>query len=271
MRRARRALIVAGLLVGCASSPPPPDRHARLLTLAAGEAGQIADADDRLRRQLNLAYDELDDNNRAEARGILSAAAQTLRSAKPGQLSPRTLIAGWVSISELSRQADDPATANGACDQAVATLRSLDPVALRPEYVVGVATEVRELRGKPAAAQLLTESVAWAREIPDVHHRRAGLREIADATFTCDDYAAGLAALRTDPDAGWRSDTLELLAMSAPSGTYDWVSGVGSGAVPGSVANGGFMKGLDLKSAKPFSQPVDYRSVFGTPRDGGSR
>ncbi len=278
-RNLKRILILVAavaLLAGCTSesAPPTADRSRRLLTLAAGEAGGIADAQPRLKRQLNLADRQLSQGNPADARRTLAAAQKTLRGTDLAGVPPLIRIAGWVSVSELSRRADDPATANTACDVAVATLRSLDPVVERPEYAVGVANEVRELRGKPAAARLLVESAEWAKPIADVGWRRQALASIADATFDCDDYDGGLAIVRADPDPTWRSDTLADLAGRS----VDWASSVGNGAIPGSIPGQGIMGGYRVSpitvtqnrpnrspATRPFGKAVDYDSVFAGP------
>ncbi len=262
--------LIAAALAGCAAPPATVDRHAKLLSLAADEAGRVTDPQSRLRRQLNLADRQLDDDRTNDARQTLAAAGQTLRETPPAALPPRIRIAGWVSISELSRRAEDTATADGACDQGVATTRGLTPTTERAEYAVGVATEVRELHGKPAAAALLVESAGWAKPIPSTNRRREAMAEIAGAIFDCDDYPAGVAVVRSDPDPAWRSDTLMLLAGSS---RQDWESQVGNGAVPGSTSgviqnsvtdSQSFEGGLNSPRS-PFSQSVDYRSVFKTP------
>ena len=213
MRRLTAAAVLSAGLVGCAAPPPPQSRSERLLSMAATEAGQVADPQARLKRQLNVA----DRQDGADARRSLAAAAETMRAAKPRGLPPRIRIAGWVSISKLSRKADDRPTADAACTAAVAALRAVEPEAERAEYAVGVAREVRQLRGKPAAATLLAESAGWARLVTPAYFRRRALAEIADEMFTCDDFTGGLAVLRTDPDPGWRSDTLARLSDGGAS------------------------------------------------------
>ena len=276
MNRSRTGAValLAVVIGGCAAPPVAVNRHAELLLLAAGEARQIDQPMERIKRQLNLADDQLNDDNQREARQILAGAADTLRSAKPGELPSRIYIAGWVSISELSRRAKDTAAADVACGAAVAAMRSLSPVAERPEYAVGVADEVRELHGKPAAAKVLVESATWAKQIADVGERRAALVSIADATFNCDDYAGGLADLRVDPDAAWRSDTLAMLAERyRPIGD----TAVAEAGIKPRLFQNGFLDPSEAASAKrfesrsdptaakrPFGQSVDYQSVFGS-------
>ncbi len=254
------ALLSAGL-IGC-ESPLVVDRHTRLVSMSVAEAAQITDAQARLRRQLNLADRQLDDDHAAEARQTLAAAAQTMADTDPASLPTRIRVAGWVGVSELSRRAKDPAQANAACDRAVATLRALSPLPERAEYAVGVANEVRELRGKPAAAKLLVESATWAALVKYPDRRRRALKEVANALFDCDDYADGLGVLRTDPDPAWRSDALASLADWGRE--MDWASSVGNAAVPGSMAVGRITTTGPVE--QPFGKAVDFRSVFGSDR-----
>lgn len=262
MRRCVAGVLLSAVLIGCAA-PAPPSRSARLLSLAGTEAGQVADPQARLKRQLNVADRQLDGDRPAAARQSLAAAAGTMRDAGPDALPRRIRIAGWVSISELSRKADDPAAADAACDQAVVALRSVTPEAERAEYAVGVAREVRALRGQPAAARLLVESAAWAQHVPSEYGRRRALAETADELFDCDDDAAGLAVLRTDPDPAWRSDTLVRLAEDRS----DWASMVGNAAIPGAATRTEY--GVVARRREPssprFGQSVDYQSVFAGP------
>jgi hypothetical protein len=243
--------MVSSGLIGCATAPPI-DRESKLLTMAAGEAQQIPDSTARLTRQLNFAAQQMARGNADESRQSLAYAAQTLRDAKPGDLTSQIRIAGWVSISELSRQGNDLPTAHMACDQAVEVLQSLQPASDRPQFVIGVSTEVQALDGKPAAAKLLEASADWIKQMEGVTIQRVALVAVADATFDCEDYTGGLTILRTDNDAVWRSDTLAMLAER--SRTLDWVSNVGNAAVPASVQS------ADTPSS--FSKPVDYKSVF---------
>jgi hypothetical protein len=269
MRITVSGVLIALTLAGCTTTPPV-DRESKLLTMAAGEAQQIPDSTARLTRQLNFASQQMSRGKTDESRQSLAYAAQTLRDAKPGDLTSQIRIAGWVSISELSREGSDLSTAHMACEQSVAVLQSLQPISDRPQYVIGVANEVQALDGKPAAAKLLEASADWIKQVEGVTMQRVALVAVADATFYCEDYAGGLTILRTDDDAAWRSDTLAMLAdenrifrdsngniiLNAGSGsrTLDWVSNVGNAAVPASVPS--------ADAASSFSKPVDYKSVF---------
>jgi len=270
MRIATFALLATIGLAGCASEPI--DREGRLLTLAAQEAQQNSDPTERLTRQLNFAYRQLEHGKFTESRQSLAYAAQTLRDAKPDALKPQIRIAGWVSISELSRQNKDLPTAQTACDQAVTTLTSLPTVSQRPDFVIGVSSEVEALQGKPAAAKLLEQSAPWIKEIHGVPMRRAALVAISDAIFNCDDFDGGLALLRTDTDATWRSDALSMLA-DRDARDLDWISNVGNAAVPGTMAPAPPITELattnpaDTESrfqtvSRSFGKPVDFHSVF---------
>ncbi len=226
---------VAIAVVGCEPGPPAVDRRARLLDMASGEATDIKSPYDRLVRQLNFAYRQQEDGHPAETRQSLARATETLRAIQPGDLNDQVRIAGWVSVSELSREADDRPAAERACGEAVDQLRKLPKVSDRPEYVVGVAAELKALYGNAPAAKLLVESAGWTKAIDNTDERRAAVRSVADAAFHCDDYAGGEQILRTDPDPAWRSDTLVALADEEPHGNLDWITNTGNAAVPGSM------------------------------------
>jgi hypothetical protein len=258
--------ILATVLSGCASDEPV-DTEGKLLTMAAAEAQQIPDPTPRLTRQLNFADRQMNEAKFDEARQSLAYAAQTLREAKPAGLKSQIRIAGWVSISELSRAAKDNATAQIACDQAVNILKTLDPVAERPEYVVGVSDEVKALKGKAAAAALLESSIDWIKQMPGASVNRYALVAVSEAIFRCGDFTGGLAALRADSDAAWRSDTLAMIAdrnkTPAPAGIFDTVGGVG-GLVARAVPQKSLGDPSEMfpDSNRPFGKPVDFQSVF---------
>jgi hypothetical protein len=101
---------------------------------------------------------------------------------------------------------------------------------------------------------------------------------ICDAIFHDDDYTGGLAVLRTDTDATWRSDTLAMLSdednsqytdangntvsRSGNSGSLNWISNVGNAAVPSSITQSpGRSPSMPLQ-IQSFGTPVDFQSVF---------
>lgn len=211
------------LVCGCGGGDSfrDSDRAARLMAMAGEEAGQIDSPSDSLARQLQIADMQNDRGRHADARKTLASAVETLRTAPAGALELGTRLAGWVSVSELSRGADDRRTAEAACDEALRILRNDVPPVQRPQFVRSLAVELRELRGKPAAAALLREAGPWASAVQDEDERRQAYRAIASDLFLYDDYAGGQAVLRQDEDAVWRTDTLLALARRAvPQESY---------------------------------------------------
>ncbi len=214
-------LALVGLSVGgCYRTGPRPefqsaDRARRLMAMAGEEAAQIPSPEQRLERLMKIADMQIRNGENADARRTLAQAWRALEDAAAGELDEHTRLAGWVSISELSRRAGDRTTAWGACDEATRMLRALEPATRRCEYVRGVAAELRELRGKAAAAELLRQAGEWAVGIKDHGYRRKALAAMASDLFFCDDYAGGRAMLHVDDEAAWRSQTLASLARDA--------------------------------------------------------
>ncbi len=211
--------VVVGLTVwaaGCDEGDQfrSADRASRLMELAGTEAAQVDSPRDRLTRQLNIAHMQNEQEYLSSARVTLAAAAQTLQ--QTGQaLDVQTRLAGWVSVSELSRAAKDRAQADSACRQAVEILRAVQPPSNRCQYVCGVADEVRFLHGKSASAELLREAGDWVASLDKLEACREAYRAFAADLFLCDDYDGGLAMVRRDGDSAWRSDTLAALAGEA--------------------------------------------------------
>jgi hypothetical protein len=258
-----RIVITAAILlavVGC-SQAQPPTRQSRLLALASDEANLITDPGDRLSRELNFAYDQSARGQKTEAKSSLAHAAETLRGVGPKQLDEQKWIAGWVSISELSRAIGDTPTADAACDQAVALLRKLDPVQDRPKFAVGVSRQLYELHGPAAAAKLLEESAAWTASIKEQPVRRLALVQITESIFTCDDFDGGLAVLRREPNAAWRSDTLRDLAHGDRYPGALFVPIVVDQGPVGATSTFLDANGNGSGPAQ-YSQPVDFQSVF---------
>jgi hypothetical protein len=209
-------LVVAGILgvggiAGCGGGGGA-NRSQMLMRMAAGECRQIPDSDQRLRRQLNIANMQNNRGDAAGARATLADARSTIESSPTEALTQHVRISGWVSISELSREAGDYGGAHYACSQAVAWLSNIQPVTDRPQYIRGVAREVRALRGEAASAALLREGGAWAAQIADAGQRRAAYIAIANDLFTCEDFDGGKAVLHRDEDVAWRVDTLTQLS-----------------------------------------------------------
>ncbi|MHC4982935.1 MAG: hypothetical protein ACYTF6_07180 [Planctomycetota bacterium] len=217
---------VSALLAGCYYDKPrtdfqSADRARRLMAMAAGEAARIEAPPKRLRQLLSFANMQIESRHYSDARETLKGAWKTTESAAPEALDEHTRVAGWVSMSELSRKAGDRATAGRACDEAVKLLRRIQPPPRRCEYVRGLADELRELRGKGPSARLLREADKWAAAIKDRADRQEALKAIASDLFACDDYEGGGAMLALDNDAAWRAETLKALAHEAvPAKAY---------------------------------------------------
>ncbi len=235
-------LCLFAFIPACTQTSPTdaldPDR---LLHMAGEEAGQIPSPRERLTRQLNIADREIRFGRPGDARATLRDARKTLESAgaisaagakgaggaepaggaaagnAPAQtpLTNHERLAGWISLSELARGAEDKPFANSALDRATADLMALNPVNERCQYVLGVARETRELRGDKEAAGLIAQAGEWAMEIPDQPMRRQAYVAFAMEIFRCNDYDAARGVLRRDQDAAWRSDTLTAMADRA--------------------------------------------------------
>lgn len=187
------------------------NRRQRLMAMAVEEAQTIDDVADRLRRQLNAANMQIVNGRFRDGRKTLGHARVTVEGGK-SELDFHGRLAGWVSISELSRMGGYDRYADAAIEKAIETLRSIEPKALRCEYVRGVAQEVLTLRGKKATAELLRESAEWVAEISDRQGRRKAYVAIASDLFNCDDYIGGRNVLRCDGDSKWRTEILITLA-----------------------------------------------------------
>lgn len=187
------------------------DRRRQLVAMAAEEALSIGDVAERLRRQLNIANTQIANGRFRDGRKTLGHARLSVETGQP-TVNPHARLAGWVSISELSRKAGYDRYADAACQEAIQLLRSIQPVPARCEYVRGVAQEVLVSRGKQATAELLRESSAWVAEIADRDQRREAYIAIASDLFNCGDYTGGRNVLRCDGDARWRSEILTRLS-----------------------------------------------------------
>jgi hypothetical protein len=202
-------LATAALLpAGCNSS----DRAGRLLTMAGEEAANISNSLDRFSRQLNIAYTQLRTDRKPDSVKTLLLARDTLNGAKKDDFDDFHRIAAWTAISQLSRQAGDRDLALKSSDNALAALNDVKPASERPQYVLSLAGELAELRGKPAAIELLDSGGTWAADIRDPGTRRTALVAFADRLINYDAYDDARKMLRQDPDASWRTDTFLALA-----------------------------------------------------------
>ena len=216
--RALGLMVFVSLLSGCVETEEKlrdSARKKRLMAMAAEEAQAVDDPAERLARLLNIANMQITGRHVLDGRRTLGHARATIEAAEEGALDTRSRLAGWISISELGRLAGYTRFAKAGCKEAIGLLRSIGPARDRCDYVRGVAQEVRKLRGKQAAAELLRESAEWAAEIEDRDRRRRAYLAIASDLFICDDYTGGHNVLRCDGDSKWRSDALTKLARQS--------------------------------------------------------
>jgi hypothetical protein len=257
---------VTACFIGC-SAPTPSYTGLdadRILKMASEESGQIEVPSQRLTQQLNVANRQNSSGHPDDARATLSAARKTLESAKRDDLTEQQRLAGWISLSELNRNANDASAAGSALDVAIAQLNQVLPVQARCEYVQGVAREVNALRGKAQSAKLLVTAGDWAVEITDQSTRRSAFVAFAIDLFRCDDYEGARKMLRSDRDAAWRSQTLVCISDQARFESGKQVSGesIAMGEVS---AGGGYAssssRGPSL-SQSTFGKPLDFRSNY---------
>jgi len=187
-------------------------RSRQLVALAATEAAAIEDIDIRLTRLLNLADLQIQRDWSSDARSTLDDAAKTLASSDGQKLTSHARISGWVSIADLRRSTADSSGAISACDHAASAMNALEDPSLRCEYVMGIANQLQYLKGASAAAAILDLAGPWTRSIDDITRRRQAVVSFASALFSLDDFPAGQRMLRHEPNATWRSQTLQQLA-----------------------------------------------------------
>jgi hypothetical protein len=187
------------------------------MVLAAQEARHIPDADVRLTRQLNIASQILNQYGSEGVSDALKQATETLNSTG-NQLTGHAVLAGWVSVAQLSRGAKDSSLATQAVTRAVTELERLSDPAERCDYVMGVAEEVAHTLGPEAAVALLEKSGNWASSIIAESTRRSARLAFASALFNLEAYEAGATMLRKEGDALWSSDAM--VALATPVSYY---------------------------------------------------
>jgi hypothetical protein len=262
------------LIAGCNQNHSTALDPDRILHMAGEEAGQITAPKERLTRELNIANRQTENGHPADARKTLADARKTIEHADKTALTDHERLAGWISLSELARNADDKPFANSALDQALISLNDLTPVQARCEYVLGVEREVKILRGDAPAAKLLVTAAEWAMEIPQQPVRRSAYVAFAEELFRCNDYDGARTVLRHDADAAWRSDSLTMLSdrarwenpgsLWAGKRSLAYAAGVKSAAP---AAEGPSDAPVDSStslqpSTAPFGKALDFRSNY---------
>jgi hypothetical protein len=226
----------AGATYWALHHPKPVEvtRSAKLLTMAAEEAGAIDSLDDRLTRQLNIADLQIQCGQKSEAIKTLTLAVSTLQvrekspagtesaadgPAKSGRgeetkqnFDEFRRIAGWTSVAELAHAAGDLKMANAAYIDAVEALNSVQPEIKRAEYVMSLSEICYTLRGQNEATQLLVKGGQWAQKITNQTVRRYALATFARQLTNYDDLEDARIVMRNEADARWRSDMFAALA-----------------------------------------------------------
>jgi hypothetical protein len=201
------------LLAACKSSS---DRTGRLLSMAGEEAANILDKMDRFTRQLHIAETQLRTDRKPHAAKTLALAQDTLKASSKADFDDFHRIAAWTAISQLSRQAGDRDLALRSSDLALGALNDVQPAAERPQYVLSLAGELADLRGKEAAIELINSGGAWAAEIVEPVARRTALTAFTDRLLSYDAFESARTMLRRDPDPVWRTDMFLSLANTSP-------------------------------------------------------
>lgn len=202
--------------MGTSAGSVSPDRAARLLVWAKEEMRSITEPEERLKWFLNMADIQIRLDRGSEARKSLEDAALVLRSAKEADLERQKRLGGWISISELSRMANDKASANKAVDEAVSLLNRIEPATDRCPYVRDIAAEIKEVHGEAAGAKLLVEGAQWASKMEDDQKRSDALVTFAIAAYGWAQDEAVRAILSCYAEPGWR--ILVLTSLAYPNG-----------------------------------------------------
>ena len=282
MKRFFGAACICGILLAGCAQPPAIDRSGRLLTMTSEEAANISSTLERFTRQLNIADTQVQTGRKADADKSLLLARDTLVSSKDATFDSFHRIAGWTAIAQLARAAEDRPLALKASDEALAALNNVSPVPERAQYVLSLAGELYLLKGRIDAIELLNSGAGWAEKIDDVNMRREALIAFSYRLISYDAFDDVRTALRRDPDAVWRTDTL--LAMSHYyAGDYAWerdhmrrsddLASVTSGSTAGAGRAGGISNAEDAyadrqatkapRSGPPsFGKDVRFESVY---------
>src|SRR3954447_8192693 len=105
-------LVVVILIAGCQTRTGTALDPDRILHMAGEEAGKINAPKERLTRQLNIANRQTENGHAGDARKTLAEARSTIEHADKNALTEHQRLAGWISLSELARNADDKPFAN---------------------------------------------------------------------------------------------------------------------------------------------------------------
>jgi hypothetical protein len=271
-------VLLAATLLLAACDKPASDRTGRLLTMAGEEAANIPNKLDRFSRQLNIADTQLRTDRKEDAAKTLALARDTLKESKTVDFDDFHRIAGWTAISQLSRQAGDRDLALQTSDLALAALNDVQPATERPQYVLSLAGELAELRGKEAAVELVSSGGNWAAMIMDPAARRTALVAFTERLLGYEAYEGARTMLRHDNDAAWRTDVFLSLANPSPTVVADVAYARQMGGTGGRGGMGGMLPATPMAAeaytaspvpaTKPFGKDVRFENVY---RQSGGR
>jgi hypothetical protein len=235
--------------------------------MAGEEAANIPNMLDRFTRQLNIADTQLRTQRKEDAAKTLALARDSLKVSKKDDFDDFHRIAGWTAISQLSRQAGDRDLALQTSDLALAALNDVQPATERPQYVLSLAGELAELRGKDAAVELVNSGGAWAGTIMDPTARRTALLAFTDRLLSYEAYENARTMLRHDDDAAWRTDVFLSLANTSQAMATDAAYARHDGGAAQRVAATP-MRATEIKAepavpaSQPFSKDVRFENVY---------
>ncbi len=218
---------------GCAA----PDRRFEHLTeLATSEVRTLPLALDRLGRFLQIA--ELQQNRSAAVLAETSRAeARTILENAPNEDLPlEPQLAGWISLAELSRNAEVADESRRAGERAHALLLTLEPPAERVPYVRSLAHETRLSQGEAATVALYVSAADWASSITGSRKRRTAYMAIAHNLVDLNEVEKAAAVIRRDAESPWRAQALIALAGGQMHFQYSSQKSAFNTGIPGSVA-----------------------------------
>jgi hypothetical protein len=256
-------LLAMALLLTACDRAAQVDRAGRLLSMAGEEAANIPNKIDRFTRQLHIAETQLRTDRKPDAAKTLALAQDTLKASGKEDFDDFHRIAAWTSISQLSRQAGDRDLALKSADAAQEALNDVQPPADRPQYVLSLAGELAELRGKDAAIELVNSGGAWAAEIIEPGTRRTALIAFTNYLLNVDAFENARVMLKRDPDPAWRTDMFLSLADTYSNRQKLYERGIHEPRMASSPS-----ASADAAASSPtFGKDVRYENVY--KRNGG--
>lgn len=202
-------LIVALSVAGCTA---PDRRFERLTELATSEVRTLPSALDRLGRFLQIADLQQVRGVQDRAKSSRADARVILEDAPKDDLPLEPQLAGWISLAELSRQAESADESRLAGERAHALLLTLEPPAQRVPYVRSLAQELRQSQGEAAVVALYVLAADWASTITGPRKRRTAYMAIAHSLVDLNEVEKAASVIGRDTESPWRAQALIALA-----------------------------------------------------------